>query len=695
MFIKKIFDRILLPNECTSFEQDYLTRLNKIAGGYFLLHLPIFVAIGFFNQTDAMAAAILTLLVLAGPFFAIRFLSSQRSISIIMGVTSMFMGALLVHLGQGPIQMEMHFYFFVNLALLAVFANPMVIIAAASTVAFHHVALWYLLPESVFNYDAPLWVVGVHALFVVLESAAACFIARGFFDNVVELEKTVARRTAELKSRNKDMRTLLNAVHEGFFTIDSSGLISNERSAIIERWLGPIQLNQSFEEYIAPHDAKFAEWFGFALNEVFNSILPIELTLDQLPHRFVAKGKTFECRYSLHETDQTSDNSVAVTIQDITVDVQREEIEKENREMMIIVDRFAANRNGFIEFHDECLRHIAEVRAYPDVEFELFTRQIHTLKGNAGLYGLFRVADACHKLEGSLLNGDQDLINESRAELLEMWESTEQRVHQVIGRHQQGIEISENQYSELLDLALDGANGKDLGLQLAYLKLSPLEPRLESIAAQAKEMARRLGKGNIDVRISHGNIRIDAMAWSDFWSAFVHVVRNAIDHGIETAENRAAIGKPISGQIEIDVNMDSNELSISLCDDGSGINWKKIRRKANQMGLPTQTKQQLIDAMFADGLSCADNLSDISGRGVGMRAIKAACINLDGSLDVESEPEVGTTVRFRFPLKAIAPEAFDMLEKYGVENAESPFCEKFFSRCDDPSSIEATYEIIA
>ncbi len=695
MFINKILDRILLPNECTSFERDYLTRMNWIAIWYFALHLPIFVAIGFFNQTDPTAAAILTSLVLAGPLFAFRFLSSQRSISIIMGVTSMFMGALLVHFGQGPVQIEMHFYFFVNLALLAVFANPMVIVAAAATVTLHHGAFWYLLPESVFNYDAPLWVVGVHALFVVLESAAACFIARSFFDNVVELEKKVAQRTAELKSRNNDMRTLLNAVQEGFFTIDRSGIISNERSTIIERWLGPVKPNQSFEEYIAPHDAKFAEWFGFSLNEVFNSVLPIELTLDQLPQRFLAKGKTFECRYSLNDTNQSNDHSVAVIMQDITADVQREELEKENREMMIIVDRYAANRNGFIEFYEECRRHIAAVRAYPDVEFELFKREIHTLKGNASLYGLFRVAEACHKLEESLLKGDLTRINASCSELLELWETTENRVQQVIGQRQQGIEIPENQYSELIDRSLGGADGIEIGLQLAYLKMSPLEPRLEIIAAQAKELARRLGKGEINVRISHGNIRIDAKAWSNFWSAFVHIVRNAVDHGLETAENRTSIGKPASGQIEIDAKIISNELVISLCDDGSGINWQRVRAKANERGLPTQTKQQLIDALFADGLSSADSVSDVSGRGVGMQATKEACINLGGSLDVESEPEAGTTVRFRFPIKAIASETFEMLRKYGVENAESQFCETFFSRRADSASIKTKNEIIA
>jgi signal transduction histidine kinase len=147
----------------------------------------------------------LTGMVLLGPILAFRFLNSLRTVSVIMGVTAMFMGGLLVHFGQGPVQIEMHFYFFVLLALLAIFANPMVIIAAAATVALHHLALWFFLPASVFNYEAPVWVVAVHALFVILEAVGACFMARGFFDNVVELELHVQERTHRLSVAVADL----------------------------------------------------------------------------------------------------------------------------------------------------------------------------------------------------------------------------------------------------------------------------------------------------------------------------------------------------------------------------------------------------------------------------------------------------------------------------------------------------------
>ena len=155
--------------------------MNRVALVFFLLHVPLMTVLAYVNKTGALLGFALSTAVVAGPALAYATLRNPRAVSMVHGVAAMFMGGVLVHVGQGPVQIEMHFYFFALLAMLAVFGNPLVIIAAALTVALHHLVLWFFLPESVFNYQAPLWVVAVHAVFVVLESAAGCFIARSFF----------------------------------------------------------------------------------------------------------------------------------------------------------------------------------------------------------------------------------------------------------------------------------------------------------------------------------------------------------------------------------------------------------------------------------------------------------------------------------------------------------------------------------
>jgi len=248
---EKILNRIILPEQISGFERQYLERVNKIGLWFFAFHVPIFVAFAYLNETGPLLALALSAAALVGPVIATLTFENPRSVSLTYGFTAMLMGGILVHIGQGPMQIEMHFYFFALLAMLAVYGNPAVIVVAALTVALHHLFLWVFVPASVFNYAASAWVVMVHAAFVVLESVATCYIARSFFDNVIGLEKIVQARTAELDARNRDVRLVLDNVDQGFLTIDRAGVLSTECSAIVERWLGEIQPGMTFGAYLS------------------------------------------------------------------------------------------------------------------------------------------------------------------------------------------------------------------------------------------------------------------------------------------------------------------------------------------------------------------------------------------------------------------------------------------------------------
>ena len=258
---QRIIDAVCLPDQITEFERRYLERMNKIGFCFFAAHLPVFVLLAYSNGTGPLLALLLTAAVLVGPALAFLAFDNPRHVSLTHGFTAMLMGGILVHVGQGPVQIEMHFYFFALLAMLAIYGNPLVILVAAVTVALHHLAGWWLVPSSVFNYDAPIWVVLVHAAFVVLESVATCYIARNFFDNVIGLERIVQARTAETNARNRDMRLLLDNVGQGFLTVDRTGVVSTEHSAILERWLGKVVPHTSFAAYLGAHQPVVGESF--------------------------------------------------------------------------------------------------------------------------------------------------------------------------------------------------------------------------------------------------------------------------------------------------------------------------------------------------------------------------------------------------------------------------------------------------
>jgi two-component system chemotaxis sensor kinase CheA len=134
----------------------------------------------------------------------------------------------------------------------------------------------------------------------------------------------------------------------------------------------------------------------------------------------------------------------------------------------------------------------------------------------------------------------------------------------------------------------------------------------------------------------------------------VHLVRNAIDHGIETAEERLEKGKPETGHIRLDAYHQGGNIVIEVGDDGKGLNKDAIFNKAIEKGLIEKdvqlTEPEIFDLIFQPGFSTAQQVSDISGRGVGMDVVKRNIKSLGGRILIESKVDVGTTIKVHLPL---------------------------------------------
>jgi two-component system chemotaxis sensor kinase CheA len=649
---RTFLEYVLLPKQISAFEADYLRRMNRTALVFFMSHLPVFVAVAYLNDTGPSLAALLTALVLVGPAAAYFGFSNPRAVSLVYGSTAMLMGGLLVHFGQGPMQIEMHFYFFALLAMLAVFANPLAIIVAAATVAAHHLLGWLVLPSSVFNYDAPIWVVLVHAGFVVLESVATCFIARSFFDNVIGLEKIVQTRTEELAARSRDMRLVLDNVNQGFLTIDRHGVMSAERSRIVERWLGVANDNARFVDYVGTRRPSFAASFSDAWSEVVEGVMPLELTIDQLPKRFTADGSHYAVECKPIETDGSFDKALVV-ISDVTADVERERLEAQQRDVLSVLGRVASDKNSVLEFVDEANAIVAGIEA-GGVSLPELKRAIHTLKGNTLLFGITTIGSLCHELESSIDAEKQAPSTTELEELVGRWRTFCATLHTLLGESgQRRLEIEDDEYDGVLRALRHEVPHDQVVERIASWRLEPTKKRLKRIAEQAQGIARRLNKAPLRVDILDHELRLDPERWAPFWSAFVHVVRNAVDHGIESPDERLAAGKSASGRLELKTASHGGHFKIEISDDGRGVDWDAIADKAGRLGLRHETSSDLVEALFADGLSTKHDVSELSGRGVGLGAVRAACAALGGTVKVESVPNQGTRFEFSFPSSAM------------------------------------------
>ncbi|HTA89368.1 MAG TPA: ATP-binding protein [Polyangiaceae bacterium] len=638
---------LILPNEITTFERSYLARVNRIAVLFLAAHVPAFALIAWFHGTGPVLAVVLTSVVLAGPVLARYATQNPRHISVVCGIAAMFMGGLLVHFGQGPVQIEMHFYFFALIAMCAVFGNPLVIVAAAVTVALHHLILWLVLPRSVFNYEAEWWVVGVHAAFVVLESVATCFISRSFFDNVIGLEKIVQTRTAALDSKNRDMRLLLDNVQQGFLTIDRAGGLALERSAAVDAWFGAPAPSASWFDYLATLSPDFAERTRFAWDDVLEDFMPLEVTLEQMPRRLASGGAHYRVTYRPIGATEPHENYLVI-VTDVTTEVAREQAELERREAMALFEHLLADRAGFESFLEEASNIVSTLVLGRSTDANVVKRLIHTLKGNAASYGLQGVADECHALEDSLAAGGL-LPLQAYSNLKERWGRLASVVDSLLGARSPSIEIDDLQYAALESAARSGESGPALLRRVRDLKLEPTARRLKHFQEQAIRIASRLGKGHIRVAVEDHGVRLDHHAWADFWGAFIHAVRNALDHGIEADDERAAAGKTAPGTLTLRTYEEKDRLFVEIADNGRGIDWQEVAKRAAEAGLPTDTALALERALFVDGISTATCVSDVSGRGVGMGALLAATRSLGGDLSIQSKLREGTTVRFAFP----------------------------------------------
>lgn len=206
------------------------------------------------------------------------------------------------------------------------------------------------------------------------------------------------------------------------------------------------------------------------------------------------------------------------------------------------------------------------------------------------------------------------------------------------------------------------------------VRMMPLEGLFNKMKRLVRDVSIKLGK-KIDFAISGQETEMDKNVIDEISDPLVHILRNSLDHGIEDAEERLNSGKPEIGKISLSARYEGNEILISVKDDGAGINKEKVLKKAEEKGLLTipaekMTDKEIFALLFEPGFSTAKQVTDISGRGVGMDVVRKNIEKLRGAIDVESEYGKGTTVTLRIPLTLAIMEA--LLVKVGDDTYALP-----------------------
>ncbi len=191
--------------------------------------------------------------------------------------------------------------------------------------------------------------------------------------------------------------------------------------------------------------------------------------------------------------------------------------------------------------------------------------------------------------------------------------------------------------------------------KMLALQLQPIRGQLFSLARYARELARSLHR-EVEVEVEGEETRLDRRIVRELDEAFLHLVRNAVDHGIEAPDVRAARGKPSAGRLRLTASAEGSRVRLVIADDGSGIDYRRVLEHAVRAGLVDEStavgmgKTEALRLLFAPGFSTRKNVSEISGRGVGLDVVATAVNRLGGELFLDSDPRQGTTVRIEVPV---------------------------------------------
>ncbi|WP_017185286.1 chemotaxis protein CheA [Alkalibacillus haloalkaliphilus] len=195
----------------------------------------------------------------------------------------------------------------------------------------------------------------------------------------------------------------------------------------------------------------------------------------------------------------------------------------------------------------------------------------------------------------------------------------------------------------------------DLQNIILTMRMVPIDQVFNRFPRMVRQLTRDLGK-KIDMQIEGAETELDRTVIDEIGDPLVHLIRNAVDHGIETPDQRLETGKNEEGKLLLKAFHSGNHVFVQIKDDGKGINQDKVLAKAIENGVITQeqstslTSKQINELILESGFSTAQEVSDISGRGVGLDVVKSTIESLGGSIEIESELGQGTTFTIQLPL---------------------------------------------
>jgi HPt (histidine-containing phosphotransfer) domain-containing protein len=487
-----------------------------------------------------------------------------------------------------------------------------------------------------------------------------------------ELEQRVREQTRELRDKNEQLekmnevleqriaeriraiKTILENVHSGFFMIDRKLVIEDGYTHSCVRFFNArIAAGQSILALLPLTDAQ-KDTLAASLEQVFEDQLPEQVTIAQVPQKFMVDGRYLSLDAAVVREPQTGQLvQILFTVNDVTA------LEKSYKEIESIkaIIGILKQKENFIDFLSETRVKLDDLRrAVSDDDLMAVRQTLHTIKGNAAVFNLTDFADRIHDMEESafittahLDRLQQHLEGFLRINAALLGISAGEQIQETFQVAESSLNALEQEIAEITELhgirKCVSAWIRSCRSKTAYEMLGPVEEYVSNVA-------NRLGK-EIRIQIDGGETRMATAVMEPIFKSLIHIIRNAIDHGIEPPEERG--DKPRIGTIMIRFEETHMSWRILVSDDGRGINGKNLVERAIRLGrLPPHkaaclSEEQCWQLVFMDGLSTCDKATLLSGRGVGMSSFKAEVDARNGNLSITSKAGHGCSCIIEIP----------------------------------------------
>ena len=595
-------------------------------------------------------------------------------------------------------------------------------VGATAILIFQNDLSWSLSSITFLQRTTPLlWIIDSAPFFLGLFASFAGVRQDRLIGVLAAREEVIKERTRELALANKAVKELLDNMQQAIFTVGNDGRVNPEFSAHTGTLFGDVPIaGESILELLqlrmdTPSEAslRMKNWFDLIIgSDELQWMMTQDEAIRSLDYqRPTSEGgsekRALELEYAPIYLDGAI-SKVMVIAKDVTTlrHLQRD-VSRKEQELGLITEVVSAGEATFREFMSEAKDLIeglqngapaagSEEKPRPTAQDVL--RCVHTVKGNARMCGLRIIEMVAHEIEGSFSGtSSKGTVQTPRTRLplgadplgplLDTLADAERLGNAVFGGTGTGrapggpnpaaIKQLERTYSRLVGYVRDGGltadeGGRDIlsGLGEAVAAVSevalrtieaPLQRLVDDLALVTKKRARLFFHGDL-VTVSH-------VARSTLREILVHALRNAMDHGVEGPDERAAKGKEPEARLDLFFDTDGETVVVKVRDDGDGIPIDALKKKCVQRGVFSQPEadamgvQQAIELVFYPGVSTTDTVTAISGRGAGMDIIRRAAERHGGEVSLRSEKGKYTELTIRVPRSICPPEPQEQRRK--------------------------------